>query len=551
MSVNGRLTDEQRRTLEGLAARWRERAADADPAVTERAVGDLYRSRGAEPPAVVRCASPLAGLLAVRRLESDEALRARAGGPLPERAPDPLTDHGLYQRLWELELPQELLSEALTTADALVPAPPWRSYWVGEQFRTQAAAPADPALFDRVRADARAALSRDLGVPVSGTGGPATADGHWRSLQQRARTPVSPAPVLASLLLRGPAPDAAVEGLEALADLAPAVGWWWAFEGVAVLTPPPVEVRTDGRRRLHGPDGPAVRFADGFSVHAWHARLVPPSLVSPGWSAQDIAGSSDAEILARADAELGAGAVRAFGVADQRRCAAERLGWARMVADLGLSPVAEGPAHSLYDLPEAVFGLPARVVVGKDGAASLVPADLDDPAAAARWLTGPAEEPDLLRRAREDAAVEGHLASLEVYTDLAEQYGDDDPHVEEVHLIGGRRLEPFAYEGAGGTYFLCGEGPRRPVLYADSEGGFRVLGRDLTEALELLAAERLRDFDPEDGDEEDPRLTAKALGLAPPDTPGLLEERRAACRAMSAALTLVMTEEGNGYGFRG
>ncbi|MEU0488638.1 DUF6745 domain-containing protein [Nocardiopsis sp. NPDC006139] len=548
MPANG-LTDEQHRTLEGLAARWRERAADPDPGAAERAVGDLYRSRGAAPPAVVRCASPLAGLLAVHILRSDAALRDRAGAPLA--TPDPLTDHGLLQRLWEPDLPQDLVSGALTAAEALVPAPAWNSYWVGEQFRTRAAEPADPALSDRVLADTRAALSRDLGLPVPATDGPAASDGHWRTLQQQARTPVAPAPVLASLLLRDLAADADAEGLDALAALAPAVGWWWAFEHVAVLTPPPVEVHTDARGRLHHPHGPAVRFGDGFSVHAWHAHLVPPSLISPGWSAADIAGASDAEIQARADAELGAGAVRGFGVPDQRRCAAERLGWARMAADLGLPPVAEDSAHSLYDLPETVLGLPARVVVGADGTVGLVPADIGDPAAAASWLTGPAEEPELLRRAREDSDTEDHLAAFDVYTDLDEQYGGGDPHVEEVHLIGGRRLEPFAYEGAGGTYFLCGEGPRRPVLYADSEGGFRVLGRDLVEALELLAAERFRDLDPDDPDEDDPRPAAKALGLAPPDTPGLLEERRAASRAMSGALTLIMTAEGNGYGFRG
>lgn len=502
LSTNG-LTDEHRRALEDLAGRWRERAAAPDRAAAERAVGEIYRGLGLEPPAVVWCDSPLAGMLAARDARSGPALT------------DALGDLGLHKRLQGPDLPHDLSAGALTTAEALVPAPAWRSHRVGDRFRTQA-----------------------------GTGE------EWWTVRQEAREPATPALVLAALLLRDTGAVPAVEGLDALAVLGPTVGWWWAYERTAILTPPPVEVRTDARGRLHSADGPAVRFADGFSVHAWHAHPVPPSLISPGWSARDIAGSSDAEVKARANAELGDGAVRDFGVADQRRCAAERLGWARMAADLDLSPVAEAPEHALYDLPEPVFGLPSRAVVGTDGTARLVPTDLDDPAAAARWLTGPAEEPGLLRRAREEGEVEGLLAAFDVYTDLAEQYGDDDPHVEEVHLIGGQRLEPFAYEGAGGTYFLCGEGPRRPVLYADSEGGSRVLGRDLTEALELLAAERVRDSGPDEPDGVDPRPAARALGLTPPDTPGLYEERLAAARAMSAALTLVMTEEGNGYARR-
>ncbi|MFF1767790.1 hypothetical protein [Streptomyces sp. NPDC058249] len=49
---------------------------------------------------------------------------------------------------------------------------------------------------------------------------------------------------------------------------------------------------------------------------------------------------------------------------------------------------------------------------------------------------------------------------------------DRGDHVEEVHLASGSALEGFAGDGAGSTYFFCGEGgEERPILYADSEGG--------------------------------------------------------------------------------
>ncbi|UUU22898.1 hypothetical protein [Streptomyces sp. DSM 40750] len=66
--------------------------------------------------------------------------------------------------------------------------------------------------------------------------------------------------------------------------------------------------------------------------------------------------------------------------------------------------------------------------------------------------------------------------------------GDD--HVEEVHLASGAPLEAFAGDGAGGTFFFCGEGgeggEERPVLYADSEGGAALIAIGLPELLRLL-----------------------------------------------------------------
>ncbi|WP_190024375.1 hypothetical protein [Streptomyces hiroshimensis] len=69
--------------------------------------------------------------------------------------------------------------------------------------------------------------------------------------------------------------------------------------------------------------------------------------------------------------------------------------------------------------------------------------------------------------------------------------GDFDPgrgdHVEEVHLESGATLEGFAGDGAGGTYFFCGDGgEERPILYADSEGGAALVAIGLTELLQLL-----------------------------------------------------------------
>ncbi|MEU8205222.1 hypothetical protein [Streptosporangium sp. NPDC049046] len=60
-------------------------------------------------------------------------------------------------------------------------------------------------------------------------------------------------------------------------------------------------------------------------------------------------------------------------------------------------------------------------------------------------------------------------------------------HVEVVRLQSGDALEAIAGDGAGGTFFLCGEtAGERPVLYADSEGQAGLIGRNLTAAIQLI-----------------------------------------------------------------
>ncbi|MBO0802231.1 MAG: hypothetical protein J2P25_04035 [Nocardiopsaceae bacterium] len=89
---------------------------------------------------------------------------------------------------------------------------------------------------------------------------------------------------------------------------------------------------------------------------------------------------------------------------------------------------------------------------------------------------------DLLQRLESDRAL-ADLLTLHGDFDIAAR----DP-VEELALANGLRLTPIAGDGAGGTYFLCGEpgGPERPVLYTDSEGTAVLMAANLTEALELI-----------------------------------------------------------------
>ncbi|WP_413754776.1 hypothetical protein [Streptomyces sp. MMBL 11-3] len=142
---------------------------------------------------------------------------------------------------------------------------------------------------------------------------------------------------------------------------------------------------------------------------------------------------------------------------------------------------------------------------------------------------------------------------------------DRGDHVEDVHLASGAALEGFAGDGAGGTYFFCGDGgEERPVLYADSEGGAAVVAIGLPELLRLLlvapwwrgcqaftaeegrelAAEYLQDM-PDLGARRD--RAAAALGLGLPDQAKVLTRLREVAVQAGEDFVLVTTPEGYPY----
>lgn len=142
---------------------------------------------------------------------------------------------------------------------------------------------------------------------------------------------------------------------------------------------------------------------------------------------------------------------------------------------------------------------------------------------------------------------------------------DRGDHAEEVHLASGAALEEFAGDGAGGTYFFCGEGgEERPVLYADSEGGAALVAVGLRELLCLLlvapwwrdceaftveesrelAAEYLADM-PDLAARRD--AAAAALGLDLPTEAQALARLREVALGAGTEFVLVFTPEGEPY----
>ena len=142
---------------------------------------------------------------------------------------------------------------------------------------------------------------------------------------------------------------------------------------------------------------------------------------------------------------------------------------------------------------------------------------------------------------------------------------DGGDHVEEVHLASGAPSEGFAGDGAGDTYFFCGEGgEERPVLYSDSEGRAALVAVGLPELLCLLlvmpwwhecrgltlqeshchGAEYRKDRP-----DLDRRLARAAalLGLDLPDENDALARLREVVKVTGPHYTLIFTPEGTPY----
>ena len=100
--------------------------------------------------------------------------------------------------------------------------------------------------------------------------------------------------------------------LDMWADIAQSCCWWWAYENYVIVCERPTTAKLDDRGRLHGQNGPALAFADGWQVHSWHGTRVPAEWVE---KPKDV------------DAKL----ALTWENVEQRRALAEIVGWAKVL----------------------------------------------------------------------------------------------------------------------------------------------------------------------------------------------------------------------------
>jgi hypothetical protein len=110
------------------------------------------------------------------------------------------------------------------------------------------------------------------------------------------------------------------EKLDGLYDLASCCGWLSVYEDVVVFQHPPESIKMDDANRIHCEDGPAIRYRDGTEVYAWHGTRVPKA-----WIVEK--------------ATLTAKTAITWENIEQRRCACEIVGWAKILRELNAKEI--------------------------------------------------------------------------------------------------------------------------------------------------------------------------------------------------------------------
>ncbi|HEX4812063.1 MAG TPA: hypothetical protein VFV66_04865 [Nonomuraea sp.] len=288
---------------------WERVAAATGPGGdAEAAVRQAYREAGLDEPAhVLVLASPAAGAVAASWLTGDEARRREleeAGSGLTEAASRSLREAGE---------PGRSVREAVRTH-------PW------ERARARASAELGPsgwaALWEQTGGRLWPQVERLVTAVRRGI-----ADRGGETLRQV---------TLDAVLGQHDAPWlSAFDGLGGLKRVAGSAGWWWPYERVAIITERPVELHLDDLRRLHRADGPAMAYADGFALHAWHGMPVPAE-------------------FGAAMSDLTAERIRGEENTELRRVMLEHFGYDRYLAESDAKPVHRDETGVLWriELPD-------------------------------------------------------------------------------------------------------------------------------------------------------------------------------------------------------
>ena len=94
--------------------------------------------------------------------------------------------------------------------------------------------------------------------------------------------------------------------------------WWWPYDGICFVSEKPLKVNWDGNV-LHGEDKPAVLYEDGYAIYSWRGTNVPKEWIE------------NKETITPEIALT-------WENVEQRRCAAEIIGWYNVLEHPSLNP---------------------------------------------------------------------------------------------------------------------------------------------------------------------------------------------------------------------
>lgn len=110
-------------------------------------------------------------------------------------------------------------------------------------------------------------------------------------------------------------------------------GWWVPYEGIVFCAERHRRISFDAEQRLHCETGPAIECRDGYSVYAWHGTRIP------------------SEWIDKRDS-LDPTTALTWNNIEQRRCAAEIIGWANVLDQLNPRIINKDPDPMIGTLVE-------------------------------------------------------------------------------------------------------------------------------------------------------------------------------------------------------
>jgi hypothetical protein len=119
------------------------------------------------------------------------------------------------------------------------------------------------------------------------------------------------------------------EPVAGLIEYAKHAGWFLPFEGVCFICERPETIQRDEQGRLHNPDGPAVKYRDGWGLYAVHGVRLPADIIE----------NPDSITVKRIDSENNA---------EIRRVMLERFGTPRYIQESGAKEIAKDDWGKLY-----------------------------------------------------------------------------------------------------------------------------------------------------------------------------------------------------------
>ena len=171
--------------------------------------------------------------------------------------------------------------------------------------------------------------------------------------------------------------------LQGLMELSKHCGWLSMYEDTVVFQHRPVTIKFDDQNILHCEDGPAIMYRDGqSSVYAWHGNRIPAEWITN-------------------KADLTPKIAITWENIEQRRCACEIIGWARILRELNTEviDIDDDPMIGTLlnvNIPDIGKEKFLQVICGTGRTFAIpVPPEMKTALEANSWTYG--IEPDLLR----------------------------------------------------------------------------------------------------------------------------------------------------------